>query len=233
MSMMMSRMTIPRMPWAWASGGYTGRTVLLRFGEGTSVPATFGASSANRTPGLATEKGRRAQTTRRGKGTRGRDTTMGTILPLFTPVCPLRRAPRGSLVLFLDLATIRLGGRDDLLLEVGGHLVVVGHLHAVDAAGTGHRGQVRIVGEHLREGNLRLDHLEGALRLHPLGPTASAGEISHHRSRVLLRHRNRDLHHRLEDRGATFRDGVLVGQGARDLEGELGRVDIVVLAVEE
>ena len=40
-----SRMTMPRMPWAWASGGYVGGTVLLRLGTGTpSLPACRGAS---------------------------------------------------------------------------------------------------------------------------------------------------------------------------------------------
>jgi hypothetical protein len=77
--------------------------------------------------------------------------------------------------------------------------------------------------------DLRLDDLERAPGLHALGP-APGGSRSPITAPA-VGDRDLHLHDRLEDGGPALGDAVLERERARDLEGHLGAVDIVVLAV--
>src|SRR5687768_18342689 len=86
-------------------------------------------------------------------------------------------APRHALRLRPADAAAGLG--DDLLGHALGHFLVVAGLHAVAGPALGHAADRGGVAEHLREGDVRLDHLGAALfGLHAFDPAAPAVQVA-------------------------------------------------------
>jgi hypothetical protein len=69
--------------------------------------------------------------------------------------------------------------------------------------------------------------------VHALDLAAPRREVAHQVSHVLVGRGDLDVHDRLEQRRLRGRHRLLVGERARELERELGGVDVVVLAVVE
>src|SRR5215208_5813080 len=120
---------------------------------------------------------------------------------------------------------------DDLLGDVGRHFLVAVELHRVRRAPLRHRTQVADVAEHLAQRGVAAHHLRVAAVLHPLDAAAAAVEVADDIAHELLGHGDLDGEHRLEQHGLGAARRLLERERARNLEGDLRRVGVVVLAV--
>src|SRR5215218_7206171 len=162
--------------------------------------------------------------------------SMWPIVPMFT--CGLVRsnfflAIVGFSWLSVGAGSADLGLGDELLGEIARDLCVVRKLHRVAGPALGHRPQVRGVAEHLGEWHRGAHDDRGASVLRALELPAAGVEVADHVAHELLRQRDLDPHERLEDDRAGLLDGILDGHRGRDLERHLGRVDLVVRAIED
>src|SRR5580658_2105581 len=141
----------------------------------------------------------------------------------------VNRGPYGLGPNWLLLLASRLG--DDLLGDAGRDLGVRIELHAVVRPALRAAAQVPHVAEHLRQRDERLDRPGPGSFLHGLDLAAAAVQVADDVAHVLLRRPDLDGHDRLEQHGVRLGGGLLERHRAGDLEGELGRVDLVVGAV--
>src|SRR6478735_4187158 len=122
---------------------------------------------------------------------------------------------------------------DDLFRDAPRDLGVRVELHAVASTTLGLAAEVSDVAEHLRERDRRGDDASAVALVHRLDLTAAGVEVADHVAHEVLGRGDLDRHHRLhEDRVRTTRR-VLERHRTGDLERELRRVDVVVLAVLE
>src|SRR5215510_7810807 len=157
--------------------------------------------------------------------------SMWPIVPMFT--CGLVRSNFFlAISALLSLSPTGLladpGLGDELLGQVARDLGVMRKLHRIARPALGHRPQVRGVAEHLGERDEGAHDLGRATRIHPLDLAATAVQVADDVAHELLGHRDLDPHHGLEDDRIRLLDGVLDGHRRGDLEGHLGRVDLVV-----
>src|SRR3712207_419489 len=122
---------------------------------------------------------------------------------------------------------------DDLLLDARRHLVVAVELHGVSGPTLCGRAQVGRVAEHLGERDAGPNGDGVAARLLALHTPTAAREVADDRSDELLRRDDLHGHDRLKQHGMGALRGLLERQRARNLEGHLRRVRVVVLAVDE
>src|SRR4051794_3170668 len=122
---------------------------------------------------------------------------------------------------------------DDLLGDVRRDLVVALELHGVRRAPLGVGAQVGRVAEHLAERDVGADRQRVAAPLLALQAPAPAAEVADDVAEEVLGGHDLDLEHRLEQDGLGAARGLLEGERAGDLEGDLGRVRVVVLPVDE
>src|SRR4051794_37156119 len=129
----------------------------------------------------------------------------------------------------------RLAGAvlDDLLRDVGRNLVVALELHRVRRAPLRVRAQVGRVAEHLAERDVGADRQGVAAALLALQAPAPAAEVADDVAEEVLGRHDLDLEHRLEQDRLRAPRRLLEGERARDLEGDLGRVGLMELAVDE
>jgi len=139
--------------------------------------------------------------------------------------------PRGtSLLLGLFLPVLH-SVRDDLLLDVRGRFLVVIELHVVQTAVGGERLQGRRVGQHLRQRNLRLDHLGVSWTSIPAASRAARRDrhdVTMHSSGAVIS--TAMIGSRIVGPPSPSR---LEREGSGDLEGDLGGVDGVIRPVDE
>ena len=91
--------------------------------------------------------------------------------------------------------------------------------------------QVADVAEHLRQRHERRDDPGAGPLLHGLDLAAAGVEVADDVTHVVLGRGDLDGHHRLEQHRVGLAGRLLERHRAGDLEGELGRVDVVVGAV--
>src|SRR5947209_1945553 len=127
------------------------------------------------------------------------------------------------------LLASRLG--DDLLGNAGRDLGIRIELHAVVRPALGPAPQIPHVTEHLRQRDESLDHPDPGTFLHGLDVTAAAVEVADDLAHVVVGRPDLDGHDRLEQNRARLARRLLDRHRAGDLEGELGRVDLMVGAV--
>src|SRR6478609_7387516 len=157
--------------------------------------------------------------------------SMWPIVPILT--CGLVRSNFFLAIWAAPGFLLDLGLLDEFRGQVARDLGVVTELHRGGRATLRHAAQVGDVPEHLGERDERPDDLRRAARLHPLDLSPATVEIADDVAHELLGHEDLDLHDRLEDGRIRLREGVLDGHRAGDLERHLGRVDVVVRAVEQ
>src|SRR4051795_5694037 len=158
--------------------------------------------------------------------------------PVFRSLCPGGLANQGKLSQsFLGVLSRgdRLAGAvlDDLLGDVGRDLVVALELHRVRRAPLRVGAQVGRVAEHLAERDVRADRQRVAAPLLALEAPAPPAEVADDVAEEVLGGHDLDLEHRLEQAGLRAASGLLKGERAGDLEGDLRRVRVMVLAVDE
>src|SRR6185369_7173580 len=129
------------------------------------------------------------------------------------------------------LLASRLG--DDLLGNAGRDLGIRIELHAVVRPALSPAAQIPHVAEHLRQRDKSLDHPGPGALLHGLNMAAAAVQVADDFAHVLVGRPDLDGHDRLEQRGVRLGGRLLERHRAGDLEGELGRVDLVVGAVDQ
>src|SRR3954470_6447352 len=122
---------------------------------------------------------------------------------------------------------------DDLLRDVGRDLVVALELHRVGGTALRVGAQVGRVAEHLAERDVGADRQRVAAPLLALQAPAPAAEVADDVAEEVLGGHDLDLEHRLEQDGLRAARGLLEGERAGDLEGDLRRVGVVVLAVDQ
>src|SRR4051812_14465299 len=122
---------------------------------------------------------------------------------------------------------------DDLLRDVGRNLVVALELHRVGGAALSVGAQVGRVAEHLAERHVCRDRERVAAPLLALEAPAPAAEVADDVAEEVLGRHDLDLEDRLEQDGLRAARRLLEGERAGDLEGDLRRVRLVVLAVDE
>src|SRR5829696_912171 len=122
---------------------------------------------------------------------------------------------------------------DDLVLDVLRHFLVPLELHGVARPALRRGAQVGGVSEHLAQGDEGLYGECVAPRLLSLDLASAPGEVADHVAEELLGRDDLDRHHRLEQDRLRLAGGRLHGHGARDLEGHLRGVDVVVGAVDQ
>src|SRR4051794_15048817 len=122
---------------------------------------------------------------------------------------------------------------DDLLGDVRRDLVVALELHRVGRTPLRIGPQVGGVAEHLAERDVGADRQRVAAPLLALQAPAPAAEVADDVAEEVLGGHDLDLEHRLEQDGLGAARGLLEGERAGDLEGDLGRVRVVVLPVDE
>src|SRR3954452_25425179 len=122
---------------------------------------------------------------------------------------------------------------DDLLRDVGRDLVVALELHRVGRAPLRVGAEVWRVAEHLAQRDVGGDRERVAAVLLALQAAAPAAEVADDVAEEVLGGHDLDLEHRLEQDGLRAARGLLEGERAGDLEGDLRRVRVVVLAVDE
>src|SRR5438034_1462089 len=114
-----------------------------------------------------------------------------------------------------------------------GHRLVVRELHREGRTPLAARPEIRGVAEHLGEGHHGGDHLRVAARLlahdAAAAPVGVADDVAHE----LLGRDHLERHDGLEDDRIGLRHRPLEGHRARDLEGDLRGVDLVVGAVDD
>jgi len=89
------------------------------------------------------------------------------------------------------------------------------------------------VAEQFGERHQHQDRLHAAAIVDALDAAAARGDVAHHVAHELLRRRDLELHHRLQERRVRLACGLLEPHRPRDLERHLGRVDLVVRPVDE
>src|SRR6266571_9116884 len=124
------------------------------------------------------------------------------------------------------LLASRLG--DDLLGDAGRDLGVRIELHGVVRPALGPAAQIPDVAEHLRQRYTCLDHPAPGPLLHGLDLATAAVQVADDVAHVVVRSPDLDGHHRFEQRGIRLGGRLLERHRTGDLEGELGRVDLVV-----
>src|SRR3954464_13921790 len=122
---------------------------------------------------------------------------------------------------------------DDLLGDVRRDLVVTLELHRVRRAALRVGAQVGRVPEHLAERDVGADGERVAAPLLALEAPAPAAEVADDVAEEVLGGHDLHLEHRLEQDGLRAARRLLEGERAGDLEGDLRRVRVVVLAVDE
>src|SRR4051795_5780578 len=122
---------------------------------------------------------------------------------------------------------------DDLLGDVRRDLVVALELHRVGRAPLRVGAQVRRVPEHLAERYVGADGERVAAPLLALEAPAPAAEVTDDVAEEVLGGHDLDLEHRLEQDGLRAPRRLLEGERPGALEGDLRRVRVVVLAVDE
>src|SRR6201747_797279 len=122
---------------------------------------------------------------------------------------------------------------DDLLGDVRRDLVVAVELHRVARAALRVGPQVGRVAEHLAERDVGGDGQRVAAPVLALDPSAAPAEVADDLAEEVLGGHDLDGEDRLEQDGLRAARGVLERQRAGDLEGDLRRVRVVVLAVDE
>lgn len=105
--------------------------------------------------------------------------------------------------------------------------------HRERGAALGQAAQVGGVAEHLGERHVGGDDLRVAARGHALDLSAAGVQAADDVAHVLVGGRRLDAHDRLQDLGAALGHRLADRHGGGDLEGHLGRVDLVVRAVVE
>src|SRR6185436_2637353 len=128
----------------------------------------------------------------------------------------------------LELLAVR---RDDLLGDMGRHVVVVVEGRAERPAAVGQRAELGRVAEELGLGHVRGHDLDPAVAVHAEDPAASPVEVAVDLAHVGLGHPDLHGHDRLEERRLRLVDAVLERHRGRDLERELVRVDRMERAV--
>src|SRR4051812_5246811 len=128
---------------------------------------------------------------------------------------------------------LALGLLDDLVRDVLRNLGVAAEDHRVDSAAGGPAAQGADVAEHLGQRDERPDDLDAGGVLHGLDLSTAGVEVADHVAHVLLGRADLDVHDRLEQHRVGLACGLLVRDRAGDLERHLGRVDVVVGAVEQ
>src|SRR5918992_2446877 len=160
--------------------------------------------------------------------------SMWPIVPMFT--CGLFRSnfcfdiASSSLLTTRRLAAHR---RDDLFLDRLRHFLVRVELHRVRSAALSTAAELGRVSEHLCQRHLRLHDAVTAALVHGLDATASTRQVADHIAHVLLGRDDLYVEDRLEQHRLGPARALLEGHRARDLEGHLGRVDLVIRAVGE
>src|SRR5215212_5776452 len=142
-------------------------------------------------------------------------------------------APKGPETFLLCARRHRLPrpALDHLVGDRRRNLLVAVELHRVARAPLRVGAQVGRVAEHLRQRDAGPDRERVAARLLALDPPAATREVADHVAQELLRGDHLDRHDRLEQDGLRALGRLLEGERPRDLEGDLRRVGLVVLAV--
>src|SRR4051794_18088220 len=122
---------------------------------------------------------------------------------------------------------------DDLLGDVRRDLVVALELHRVGRPALGVGAQVGGIAEHLAQRDVGADRQGVAAALLALQAPAPAAEVADDVAEEVLGGHDLDLEDGLEQDRLRATRGLLEGEGAGDLEGDLRRVRVVVLAVDE
>src|SRR3954453_5908275 len=122
---------------------------------------------------------------------------------------------------------------DDLLRGVGRDLVVALELHRVGRPALRVGAQVGRVAEHLAERDVGGDRERVAAPLLAFEAPAAPAEVADDVAEEVLGRDDLDLEDGLEQDGLRPARRLLEGERARDLEGDLRRVRLVVLAVDE
>src|SRR6266508_391450 len=141
------------------------------------------------------------------------------------PAVLIGKAPRFA------RSSLTSGLLNDLFRHVPGNLGVRVELHAVAGPALRLAAEIADVPEHLRQRDERLDDPGDAAVLHRLDMTAAGVEVADDVAHVVLRGRDLDGHHGLEQDRIRLPGRLLERHRTGDLEGELGRVDLVVGAV--
>src|SRR6266568_1728963 len=123
--------------------------------------------------------------------------------------------------------------RDDFLGDVARNLGVGVELHRVARPSLRLGPEVADVAEHLRQRDERLDDPGSPAFVHGLDLATPRVEVTDHVAHVLLGRGDLDCHHRLEQYRVGPARGGLERHRTGDLERHLGRVDLVVAAVEQ
>src|SRR5690606_18824203 len=105
---------------------------------------------------------------------------------------------------------------------------VVGELHRVDRPALRCGTQRSGVTEHLRQRHDGVDDLCAATLLHATDLPATGRQVAHHVTHVISRGDDLHIHHRLEQNRIGPTSPLLERHGTGDLEGHLGRVDVVI-----
>src|SRR6478735_4322015 len=122
---------------------------------------------------------------------------------------------------------------DDLFRDVPRHLGVRVELHAVASTTLSLAAEISDVAEHLRERDRRGDDAGAVALVHREDLAATGVDVTDDVTEEVLGGDDLDGHQRLHEDGVRAARGVLEGHRAGDLEGQLGGVDVVVLAVGE
>src|SRR5262245_1496782 len=121
---------------------------------------------------------------------------------------------------------------DDLVRHSTWDFGVRVELHRVHGATRRLGTQVSDVPEHLRQRHQRLDEPRAAgCLVHGLDVATTSVQVTDHVAHVVVGRGHLDRHHRLQQHRLGLAGGLLERHRTRDLERELGRVDVVVLAV--
>src|SRR6202453_5216984 len=142
---------------------------------------------------------------------------------------PPAGASGGGAELTAWLLASRLG--DNLLGDAGRNLGIRIELHAVIRPALRPAAQIPHVAEHLRQRDKCLDCPGPGSFLHGLDLATAAAQVADDLTHVVLGRPDLDGHDRLEQHGIRLAGGLLERHRTGDLEGELGRVHLVVSTV--
>ena len=135
---------------------------------------------------------------------------------------------RSLLLVRFDL---RLMLGDDLVGDVGGHLLVALELHLEGAAPLRHAAELGRVLVHFRHRDLGVDHLQTFVGGHAEHAAALVVEVARDVAHVGVGDADEHLHDRLEQHRLGLGDRFAEGHASGDLERHFVGVDRVVLAV--
>ncbi len=119
----------------------------------------------------------------------------------------------------------------DLLRDRRRHRFVVGKLHGIGRPALSHRPQIRGIAEHLRQRDMSFDNLCGRPGIHTQNLASARADIPDDITHELFGHHHFHGHDRLKENRACLAHRILEGHGARDLEGDLRGVDVVITPV--